>query len=110
MGVGKARRGEARRRAGCRVGGHARGASELLKSALSLLYQRTALSRQIAVTRRAPCIQVNKLIGDLHTQFLEQGSNKVILAFSLPFSIVSAKEALEKCQSLVCNFKELRAL
>lgn len=42
-----------------------------------------------------PHIQVNKLIGDLHKQFLEQGSNKVILAFSLPFSIVSAKEALE---------------
>lgn len=61
-------------------------------------------------------------MGDLHThtQFLEQGSNKVILAFfpssfssscpPPPFSIVSAKEALEKCQSLVCNFKELRAL
>lgn len=27
----------------CKVGGHARGASELLKSALSVLYQRTAL-------------------------------------------------------------------
>lgn len=53
-------------------------------------------------------------MGDLHTQLLEQGSNKVILAFfpppPPPFSIVSAKEALEKCQSLVCNFKELRAL
>lgn len=35
---------EAKQHAGCRVGGHARGASELLKSALSLLYQRTALS------------------------------------------------------------------
>lgn len=42
-----------------------------------------------------PCIRVNKLIGDLHAQFLEQGSNKVILAFSPPFSIVSSKEALE---------------
>lgn len=42
-----------------------------------------------------PCIWVNKLIGDLHTRFLEQGSNKVILAFSPPFSIVSSKEALE---------------
>lgn len=42
-----------------------------------------------------PCIRVNKLIGDLHTWLLEQGSNKVILAFSPPFSIVSSKEALE---------------
>lgn len=53
-------------------------------------------------------------MADLHTQLLEQGSNKVILAFFFspphPFSIVSAKEALEKCQSLVCNFKKLRAL
>lgn len=54
-------------------------------------------------------IQVNKLIGDLHKQFLEQGSNKVILAFSLPYSIVSAKEALENVNA-VCDFKELRAL
>lgn len=72
---------EARRPAGHEVGGHARGASELLKSALSLLYQRTALPPNR--------IRVNKLIGDLHSRFLEQGSNKVILAFSPPFSIVS---------------------
>lgn len=44
---------EARRRAGCRVGGHARGASELLKSALSLLYQRTALSPNRSHTQSA---------------------------------------------------------
>lgn len=84
----------ARRPAGHGVGGHARGASELLKSALSPLYQRTALEPNHNRTQRAH-IQVNKLIGDLHKQFLQQGSNKVILAFSLPFSIVSAKEALE---------------
>lgn len=43
-GGGEGEGGEGRRRAGRKVGGHARGASELLKSALSLLYQRTALS------------------------------------------------------------------
>lgn len=59
------------------------------------------LSSQIAVTRSTPRIQVNKLIGDLRKQFLQQGSNKVILAFSLPFSIVSVKKALENV-NLMC--------
>lgn len=71
--------------------------SELLESGLPIAASsKDSLSSQITVTHsRVPHIQVNKLIGDLHKQLLQQGRNKVILAFSLPFSIVSAKEALE---------------
>ena len=90
--------------AGCRVGGHARGANELLKSALSPLYQRTALKPN-RESHAACHIQVNKLIGDLHKQLLEQGSNKVILAFSLPFSVASAEEALGNVNLLCATLR-----
>lgn len=101
-------RGEQRRRGGPeRRGGPLRsGLAGMEKKPVSRSNQpyrcsiKGRLSSQIAVTRSAPHMQVNKLIGDLHKQFLEQGSNKVILAFSLPFSIVSAKKALENVNLL----------
>lgn len=110
------RRDEARHRAGCRVGGHARGASELLKSGPYRCYhQRTTLSPAKSQSH-AECHAFRSIslwAIYTHNSWSKVATKSYWLFFPPPpppFSIVSAKEALEKCQSLMCNFKELRAL
>lgn len=57
-------------------------------------------------------IQVNKLIGDLHKQLLQQGKTKVILAFFLSLLLFELPDPNTpwKCQCYMQEFKELSLL